>query len=191
MQEKVFKTGVRWRLLGVLESLFQRALEHVVVFDRAASLCDSPVRKATGKRERDNGSKQVFENGSEIHNAVSKYSLRLAVNAGSTIQAQSHPVDAGCADFIDKQQHFMGQPLRTRPEALRKFCLQLPLPSRMTTESNDHLPSDLVFRGTAWALNVDGCVIAEKVVEPVFPTAEDGQDLVESAAAVKAEAAGF
>ena len=40
-------------------------------------------------------------------------------------------------------------------------------------------------------MDVDEFLLAEEVVESVLPAAEDGQDLVDGAAAVEAEAAGF
>ena len=59
------------------------------------------------------------------------------------------------------------------------------------TGSNDHVPGDVILRGAARALDADEIGVAEKFVEPFAPAAEDGQDLVERAAAEEAELAGF
>ena len=55
----------------------------------------------------------------------------------------------------------------------------------------DHLTGDLIGRGTAGALDVDGLLVAEEIVESIFPTAENGEDFLDGAATVESETAGL
>ena len=66
-----------------------------------------------------------------------------------------------------------------------------PLSVQRKCELIDHVTSDLIGRSTAGALDVDGLLVAEEIVEAIFPTAENGEYFVDGATTVKSETSGF
>lgn len=56
---------------------------------------------------------------------------------------------------------------------------------------SEHFPGDPVARRATGALDLDDLLLAEKIVGALAPRAEDGEDFLQIATAVEAEAAGF